>query len=308
MGFWMNLGYACINMTLSSGKEKVRTNRGIIKKTFASDSGLQKTSQLALQNSKDLLKIIKWNEKNNIKFFRISSEIIPWASEYEISKLPDYKEIREALFLAGAAAKRFGHRLTFHPGPYNKLCSDKESIVRNTIRDLEIHGEVMDMLEMPRTHYAKINIHVGGAYGDKLFACGNFIRNFKRLSGAVKTRLTVENDDRESLYSVKDLYDMVYLEIGIPIVFDFHHHRFRYDLSQKDALALAVSTWNNTKPVVHYSESRCEEKMDNSKPNAHSDYVYEKIDLYGFDVDVMIEAKAKELALLNYRNSMALSV
>ena len=101
----------------------------------------------------------------------------------------------------------------------------------------------------------------------------------------------------------KTLYG-IYKRIGIPIVFDYHHHKFcTGDLSEQEALELAISTWpKGIKPIVHYSESRSEEYSDPKiKDNAHSDYIYNHIDDYGLDIDIMIEAKAKELALLRYR-------
>lgn len=299
----MALGYACINMTLDSISKtaKITTNRSMIKKTFVA-KGKQYASQLALANCQDLFKIIKWNEKQGIKFFRISSDMFPWASEYQISSLPDYAEIRETLQIIGKYAQSIGQRLTSHPGPFNKLPSEDPTVIKNTSRDLEIHGEVFDMLNLPQTPYAKINIHVGAAYDDKGKACKNFIKNFKNLSQAVRSRLTVENDDKASLYSTKELYHMIYQEIGIPIVFDYHHHTFcEGGQTEQEALELAISTWNGITPVVHYSESRSLEQGDSTiKPQAHSDYVYRYINTYGHNVDIMIEAKEKELALFKY--------
>lgn len=299
------LGYACINMGMSEQpkKRRVTTNRSMIKRTFQ-QKGLPYASELALQNCKDLIKILKWNHQNDIHFFRMSSEIFPWASEYQLSDLPDYKEICKALEEAGSFARSVGQRLTCHPGPFNKLTSPKEHVIKNTIRDLEIHGELMDLLGMPRTPWAKLNIHVGATYGDKPFAISNFCRNFEKLPESVKTRLTVENDDRESLYSTAELVDEIHSRIGIPVVHDFHHHLFtNRGMSQEEALGLACKTWGDVTPVVHYSESRAQEHNDpNIKPQAHSDMIFNYIDTFGYDVHIMIEAKHKELALLEYRN------
>lgn len=298
----MSLGYACINMTLAGKKNAVTTSRTMIKKTFAS-KGSQYASQLALSNCQDLLTIIKWNEDHGVKFFRVTSNLFPWASEYDISKLPDFPEIRYYLEAAGNFAKKVGQRLTFHPGPFNKLTSDNYQIIKNTTRDLEIHGEIFDLMGLPRTPYAKINIHVGAAYDDKEWACWNFINNFGQLPESVRTRLTIENDDKESLYSAKELYEMVFPHTGTPIVFDYHHHTFcDGGLTEQEALELSIKTWNGVKPVVHYSESRNKEHNDGSMPQAHSDYVYQPINTYGHDIDIMIEAKAKELALFKYKN------
>ena len=301
----INLGYACICKSLSEDvpkSKRITTNRSMIKRTFEK-KGIKYASELALANVRDLKKIIQWNEDHNIKFYRLSSEMFPWASEYNIEDLPDFENIARIMGEAGDLANKYGQRLTTHPGPFNKLASPKERVVLSTITDLEIHGKMLDLLKQPRTPQAKINIHVGAAYGDKPMALGNFNRNFERLSDAVKTRLTVENDDKKSLYSTHELYDGVHKKIGVPIVHDLHHHKFcDGGLDQKDALALAVSTWGDTKPVIHYSQSRSIEYNDTKiRENAHSDTYWKPVNTYGFDVDVMLEAKAKEQALFKMR-------
>ena len=296
------MGYACINMQLSNQKPKVYTGRSMIKRTFKS-KGINYASELGLDNTKDLFKIIKWNKENGFNFFRITSNLFPWSSEYKLSDMPDYGEIKSILSDVGKYVKDNNMRITSHPGPFNVLTSPHEHVVENCINDLSIHGEVFDLMSLSRTPYNKINIHIGGVYGDKVSAMERFCTNFHRLPESVKSRLTVENDDKASMYSVVDLYEGVYKVIGIPIVFDYHHHRFNTGgLSEEDALEVAISTWNNIVPVVHYSESRnIEQEDDKIRPQAHSDYVYDYIDTYGNRVDIMVEAKHKELAVLKYK-------
>ena len=120
----MKLGYACINMQLSSGSKKSRitTNRTMIRRTF-DQKGLPYVSEIVLSNVKDLNKILKWNFDNDIYFYRMSSSSFPWASEYELDSLPDYEEICHHLKTAGDFAKENDIRMTYHPGPFNKLCS-----------------------------------------------------------------------------------------------------------------------------------------------------------------------------------------
>ena len=303
-----NLGYACINSELSERpkKQRVTTNRSMIKRTFK-EKGLPYASELTLANSKDLLTILKWNKKNNINFFRMSSNLIPWASDYELTELPDYDLIAEALYQAGLYAAENNIRITTHPDHFNKLTSPKESVILNTIRDLEIHGEMFDMMCLPRTHHAKINIHVGAAYGDKPMATGNFCKNFHRLSESVKTRLTVENDDKPSLYTTEELYNDIHKHINIPIVFDYHHHDLHPgEQSEREALGMALSTWPlDVRPVVHYSESRSVEHGDPKiKPQAHSDSYVRAVNTYGLEMDIMLEAKHKEQALFKMRQLM----
>jgi len=303
------IGYACINTGFSERpkKQRITTNRTMIKKTFDA-KGIHYASELTLSNVIDLMEIVKWNDENGIKFFRMSSEMFPWASHYNIDDMPHIQEISKKLKEVGDFAKEHNHRLTFHPGPFNKLASPKENVVKNTITDLEIHGKIMDLMGLPRTHWAKINIHVGAAYGDKPTALATFCKNVERLSPAVRTRLTVENDDKASLYSTKELYEGVYKQTNIPIVFDYHHHKFcTGGQTEKEALELACSTWGDIIPVVHYSESAREEQNNSKiKEQKHSDLVYNKINTYNNNINIMIEAKRKELAVLKYKKEVLL--
>ena len=304
------IGYACINMELSyptkygnkpRGTKPITTNRSMIRRTF-DEKGVDYASELTLQNAKDLHHIIQWNIMNGYDFYRMSSDMVPWKTEYEWDDMKDIDEIKRWLYSAGTMATTHGVRLTFHPGPFNVLVSPNENVVENTIKDLTIHGEIMDMLGQSRTPYNKLNIHCNGVYGDKISAMDRFCKNFERLPESVQTRLTVENDDKASMYSVKDLM-YIHERIGIPIVFDYHHHKFcTGDLSEQEALELAISTWpKDIVPVVHYSESRSEEKLDESiKPQAHSDLIKELPNTYGNDVDIMVEAKHKELAIQGF--------
>ena len=299
----MKLGYACINKGLSEQPltKRITTNRTFRKATFE-EKGLPYASEIFLQNSKDLYKILQWNEKHNIKFFRLSSQIVSWASEYQLVDLPDYAEIEKVLFQCGLFIEEHGMRVTTHPDHFVKLSSPDENVVKNSIRDLEIHGELFDLLCLPRNHYAKINIHIGASYGDKDKALDTFCKNFERLSDSVRSRLTIENDDRPSLYSTLDLLE-AYKRIGTPIVHDFHHHEFNTGgLSNADALAVAIGTWGTTTPATHYSQSRSIEYRDTSiKANAHSDSYWIPVDTYGHDVDVMLECKHKEIGLFKMR-------
>jgi len=308
----MNIGYACINMQLSypqkyGGKEKgvkpITTGRSMIKRTFLS-KGVDYASELTLANAMDLDKIMDWNILNGYNFFRITSGLAPWKSEYEWEDLKDIERIRMYLHSAGVKAKSHNLRITSHPGPFNVLTSPHPHVVDNCVSDLTDHGSVFDMLGQSRTPYNKINIHIGGAYGDKESAMERFCVNFERLPDSVKSRLTVENDDKASMYSVKDLYEGVYKRIGIPIVFDYHHHKFcTGDLTEQQALEMAISTWpEGITPATHYSESRRDEQKDETiRVQAHSDYVYDKIETYGNEIDVMVEAKHKELAVQRYK-------
>jgi len=293
----LNFGYACINMTLRAKKPTIFNGRACIKRVL-DEKGLPHVSRLIKDNTADILPILQWNLQHDINLFRISSAMCSWATEYQLCDLPDYEQIVKNLSTAGTYALTNGIRLSFHPGQFNVLSSDRDSVFANTSRDLDLHGELMDLLLQPRTPRAKINIHVGGTYGDKQRALEQFARNFERLHERVRSRLTVENDDKASCYSVIDLL-WLHERLGIPIVFDYHHHKFcSGGISEYDALTLAINTWpKDIRPTVHYAESRDEDHLT----PAHSNWIEGPIDDWGYDLDCMLECKMKELALLKYR-------
>jgi len=299
----MKLGYACINMTLQAAGG-ITTNRGMRQKTF-NERGLSYVSELALQNVKDLVTIVKWNEEMGIKLFRMSSELFPWMTYYDFEDLPDYDKIKNVLKGIGTLAEKYGHRLTFHPSHFNALGSPNPKVLESTIKELNEHSKIMDLMGLSATVYNKINIHIGGAYGDKQATLKRWIDNYYKLNHNTQARLTVENDDKENMYSVKELYKGISEQCGVPIVFDYYHHKFcTGGLTEQEALELAAKTWpKGIVPCTHYSESRRKEKLDESiKAQAHSDLIKDTIQTYGLDIDVVVEAKHKELAVLNYKN------
>jgi UV DNA damage endonuclease len=217
--------------------------------------------------------------------------------------MKDIDEIKEILKRCGEFATKHEMRLTMHPGQFVVLTSPHQHVVDNSISELKAHSDLMNYMGLSETPYNKINIHMGAAYGDKVNSAKTFIKNFKTLPDDIKKRLTIENDDKAVMYSTKDLYELIYQEVGIPIVFDYHHHKFcTGGLSEEEALRLASTTWNGIKPIVHYSESKALNEGLKVKMQAHSDYYLNKINTYGMDMDIMMEVKMKELALLKYRN------
>ncbi len=294
-------GYACLNMTLQKQKPRITCNRGMIKRTFKA-KGVEYASQLALQNVKDLLEILKWNAVHGIKVFRITSCLFPWASEYQLEQLPDFDLIGRYLKMCGKFARQNGQRLSFHPGPFNIMSSPHPHVVDNAYIDLNLHGKIFDLMGMPRNHWSKINIHIGGAYGDRAAALDRFCKNFEGLDESVQKRLTIENDDRKNLYSTKMLYDSIYNRHKIPIVFDSHHFQCGpQDTDYETAFLMAVDSWpDGIRPQCHHSNSKRKYEDEKARENAHSSWYYEPFDDCGFDVDVTLECKAKEVALLKY--------
>ena len=322
-------GYACINTQLSS--DGIRTGRTMIDRKFKI-GGLQLASDIALANARDLLTILQWNEQHGIRLFRIGSELFPRWNHYELSDLPGIDEIARHLRIAGDYARAHGHRVTTHPGPFHILGSPDSVVVENSIIGLERHSELFDLMGFVPSFENKINIHIGATYGDKHSTVNRWLHNWDRLSDNLKARLVIENDDKASMYSVRDLYEMLHTDIHIPITFDYWHHTFNTgDLSEHDAFFLARETWtkHGVTQCTHYSESRRREQqlliermfahhgisLDNIeqwptfhaqykeftkiKEQAHADFITQLPDTYGVsDLDIVVEAKAKEHALI----------
>lgn len=295
-----NLGYACLNETLRA--EGIFTNRTVRKVNFSKS----RACELIYNNSSDLEKIIQWNLKNNIGFFRISSDIFPFWDhpelQYDLEDLLEFNPIMMNLLNAGTLAEDNEMKLETHPGPYNCLASPHKNVVDKTILCLEKHSKMIDYLVSDDTHVA-INIHVGGSYGDHKETAKRFCKNFYRLSSKCRNRLVIENDDKINGWSVKLLYKMIFKEIGTPLTFDYHHHKFcPGDMDAFEAANICRETWEiyDLVPTIHYSESR----DPNKEIPAHSEYIEDQIPMFYYNpYDIMIEAKAKELALLKYRET-----
>lgn len=298
----MNIGYCCISIGINEGKRKkdhISVNRGMIKKTFDT-KGLPYVTELTLQNIIDCKKILQYNVSKNIFVYRLSSDMFPCIGFYKIKNLPKYNLIKSKMVDLGNYIKSHNIRVSLHPSHFNVLGSENPDVVIKTIDELDKHAEIMDMMELEQSTFYPINIHINTTKPTCELAAQRFCDNFNLLSDSVKSRLTVENDDSPNQYSVKMLYDMVYKVVKVPIVFDQHHFLYGpQDQTMEEALRLAVSTWN-TKALTHMSSSkRIEDKK--SVATAHADFIYEKIETFGLDFDIEIEAKAKDLAVIKYR-------
>ena len=292
-------GYCCINVTLS--KDKVTTNRGMVKRTFE-DRGIGYASELALKNVTDLRKVLEWNTANGISMYRMSSDIFPWCSEYELADLPDYESISEVLLSCGEYAKATNQRITFHPSPYGVLASENPAVVVKALKELNQHGEIFDLMGLDRNHFYPINIHVNTTKPTKEAAGIRFCENFALLSESTKSRLVVEVDDKKSQYNAVDLFVNVHKFIGIPVTFDYLHNRCNpSQYSEEEALRLCLSTWPEGIPAItHYSDSKKLYEDETSKEVAHTDWVWGDVETYGLDFDIEFEVKMKELAVLKF--------
>ncbi len=261
-------------------------------------AALEKLSQLCLHNSDSLLSALQFCANNGIGCFRVVSQILPIKTHptcgYRVDDLPEGDEIIRRFKACGRFAAKHKLRTCFHPDQFVVLNSPRPDVVEKSILELEYQAEVAEWIQAD-----VINIHGGGAYGDKPKALGDFARSLDRLSARVRSRLTVENDDKT--YTPADLLPIC-KSTGIPLVYDVHHHRCLPDeLSVEQATNDALTTWNR-EPMFHLSSPI--EGWDGPKPERHHDF----IDVTDFpecwnplDLTVEVEAKAKELAVLKLK-------
>jgi UV DNA damage endonuclease len=293
-------GYCCINLSLE--KKKVSTNRGMVKKTFL-EKGIGYASQLALLNVRDLRKVLEWNADNQIRMYRMSSDIFPWCSEYELVDLPDFEEIAIELKMCGDLAKTTDQRLTFHPSPYCVIASERSDVVQKSFKELRQHAEIMDLMGFEESHFYPINIHINTTKPSKEEAADRFCKAYLTLPDNVRKRLVVEVDDKKSQYTSVDLVQLVHSRVGIPVTFDYLHNFCNppENIGEKESLELCLSTWpDGIAAITHYSDSRKLNEDASAKELAHSDWIYKEIPAYGFDISIELEVKMKDLALLKY--------
>ena len=299
-----NVGYCCICLGINEGlkkKDHITVNRSMIKKTFET-KGLSYVSELIIPNLEDTIKVLKYNIKKGIKVYRMSSDSFPWMSHYRFHDLPNFNKIQRLLSQIGNIVKENNLRVSYHPGPFNILGSEKESVVLKTIDELDKHAELMDLMGLDQSTYYPINIHLNVTTPSHIEAAKRFCDNFHRLKDSTKLRLTIENDDKQSQYSVKMLYDLVHSQIGIPIVVDSLHYSCHPDnMTWEDTLNLGLSTWK-VRPLCHHSSSKKIHEDEKVILSAHADFLYETFDSCGFDVDIELECKQKDLAVVKYLN------
>lgn len=259
-------------------------------------------AELCRANAAALARALEYCGANGIGSFRVNSQILPLKTHpalgYGLAGLPGGKEIVKDFKACGALARRLGLRLTFHPDQFILLSSGNPAITAASVRELEYQAEVSGWIGAD-----VINIHGGGAYGDKASALARVARALGKLKPAVRARLAFENDDR--VYTPADLLPFC-REHGVPFVYDAHHHRCLSDgLSVEKATELALATWNR-EPLFHLSSPK--DGWDSPDPRLHADYIDVK-DLpacwRGLDLTVEVEAKAKELAIARLRAQLA---
>ena len=283
----MKIGYPCINETLPCSSST----------TFRLASyNEERLIQTVTNNLNCLQQILEFNVANDLFFFRMTSDLVPFAS-HAVNTFNWQDYFKDSLEQIGNYIKQNNLRISMHPDQFVVLNSPTESIVRNSFMELEYQCAIMDLMGLDKS--AKLQIHAGGVYGEKPKAISRFIAAYELLPQPIKERLVIENDDR--LYSLADCL-IIHGETGIPILFDnFHHECLNNGEPMAEALQLAAQTWQPEDGILmmDYSSQAPGERKGKHTATIQLELFREFLThLQGLDVDIMLEIKDKEASAL----------
>ena len=281
----MRIGYPCLNRTIGC------TANSTFRLKSYSETRLKQTVE---NNLECLLRILKFNLEHKLSFFRISSDIVPFAS-HPINNFNWQRHFQEEFEEIGEFITKNRIRISMHPDQFTLINSLKEEIFERSKNELKYHAQILDLMKLDTS--AKIQIHVGGAYGDKEKSMDRFVTRFGMLDDSIIRRLVIENDDK--LYDLNDCLK-INAKTQIPILFDVFHHKLNNSTTYttEDSFKCTTKTWNEKRdgiPMVDYSS-----KEPNGSPRQHTETInIEDFDLFlkqtqQFDFDVMLEIKDKE--------------
>ena len=283
----MKIGYPCISWTIGCKGDK----------TFRLKSySEQRLIDTVTNNLGCLSAMLRFNVDHNILFFRITSDLVPFAS-HPFCQFDWLTYFKDRLVSIGAFVRSNDIRISMHPGQYTALNSQDHGILSRSIKELSYHAVVLDALDLDAS--AKIQMHVGGIYGDKNKSIQRFIERYRTLDEALKRRLVIENDDRS--YTVDDCM-RIYRETGVPVLFDAFHHELNHSGSSgANALAEITKTWQEHDgiPMVDYSSHRSGGlKVSHTESIDSSHFECFLAATQPYDVDIMLEIKDKETSAL----------
>ena len=298
----LRLGLCCL---FKQAPIKFRTTTATALKKFARADQLERVNQLCLENAGSLLAALDEVQRLGIGAFRVCSPLFPLYTHpevgYQLDELPQAAEIRTTLAAVKARKKKYGLRLSFHPDQFTLLSSPRPEVTAASLQELTYQALLAELIGAD-----VINIHGGGAYGDKPSALARLEEQLTLLPEPIRSRLTLENDDQ--VYTVTDLLP-VCEHFSVPLVYDVHHHRCNPDgLTVAEATAACLQTWSAVGREAYFHISSAKHGWE-KKPKPHADFIEPRdfpAEWLALDATVDVEAKAKEVAVLRLKRELAL--
>lgn len=272
---------------------------------LSEEERIDKLLDVTRQNIHHTLRMLHYNIAHEIEVYRLSSSIVPLATHPDVRwdyRTPFQKEWQEL----GELIKKHQLRVSFHPNQFTLFTSKQKKITDNAVIDMEYHYDMFEAMGVADD--GLINIHIGGAYGDKVETITRFHKNLKKLPLHIKKVMTLENDDKT--YNTEETLLACEKET-IPLVFDYHHHMANLcEPELRDLLPRVFQTWGHTHhiPKIHISSPRNQKEFRAHAEMVDLDFILPLLDLLrelGQDVDFMIEAKSKDKATLKLVEDMS---
>ncbi len=283
----MKIGYPCINWTIGCKGDR----------TFRLKSYSEERLKATVENNLHcLVEMLKFNAKHDILFFRITSDLVPFAS-HPICKFNWEEHFRNTLRTIGDLIKSYDMRISMHPNQFTIINSVDNKVLENSLRELAYHARVLDSMDLDTS--AKIQIHIGGVYRDKEKSMKRFAERFEKLDDKIKRRLVIENDDKR--YSLGDCLK-INTKTEIPVLFDvFHHYVNNCGETIEKAFEIFAETWKQKDgiPMVDYSsQQKCQLRGRHADSIVLEDFQTFLEQTKAFDFDIMLEIKDKEKSAL----------
>jgi UV DNA damage endonuclease len=289
----MRIGYPCINRTIDCTASS----------TFRLKSYTESRVKQTVKNNLECLqRILEFNLEYKLFFFRISSDLVPFAS-HPINRFNWQEYFQEDFKEIGEFINKNGMRISMHPDQFTLINSLKDEIFERSKKELKYHVQIFDLMKLDAS--AKVQIHVGGVYGDKTKSIERFVTRFGMLDDSIIQRLVIENDDK--LYDLNDCLK-INAQIQIPILLDVFHHKLNNSesLTTAESIQLAAKTWNRKRDGVLMVDYSSQEPS--GLPRQHSDTI--DIEDFGLllketeslDFDIMLEIKDKEKSAIKAIN------
>lgn len=282
----IRLGYACLSESLN-----VTSSTPYTYTSFLKENDFNKLDDIIKSNLEALIEILKYNNKNNIHFFRISSSLIPLATKIDFDYIDKYKNYYDEI-----SKLTTNMRIDFHPDQFCVLNSAKKEVIENSINTLSYHYSLLNSLKV---NNKILVLHIGGNVFGKELAISRFINTYNSLNDNIKKCIAIENDDK--IFDISDCLKISRI-CQIPIVLDYHHHLCNNNLDITNYFDEIFKTWKNINPKIHFSSPKNKTKKEFRN---HNDYInsndfinfIELIKNLPYDIDIMIEAKKKDEAL-----------
>ena len=283
----MRIGYPCLNLTIGCKGGHTFRLKSYSEERLVATVGSNLTC---------LLEMLKFNVEHEILFFRITSDLVPFAS-HPICTFDWLKHFRDRFEVIGEYIRRHDIRISMHPGQFTLIGSPDQRVFDSSVRELLYHANVLDAMGLDRA--ARIQVHVGGVYGDRTASMARFARRFETLPEPVRWRLVIANDDR--LYSLSDCMK-VHSETSVPVLFDvLHHEVYNAGETMTEAFDMFNRTWKpeDGLPMVDYSL-----QQEGGRSGKHVETIDEEtftaflVETRPYDFDIMLEIKDKESSAL----------